>query len=256
MEILGPKGRAVSGCSVALTAWAIAFFLLTCSAFSQNLVQNGNFDANGGSFEDWQISHTAPASNSTYSGPTIASPGFNSNPYYARFNFEWSGGYDTISQDIATTVGDVYDISFWAEDGDGHDFGAEFSFGNFSYNFLPAFAIGPGEWYNGWTNFNFDVTASELETALSFAISADTGSEFGLDDISVVQLPLVQGVNAGSNFNVTVTSPSSATIILASTNLVDWVAVCTNTPPFTFTDSMSLYPRRFYRAAVIVQESQ
>ena len=253
MELFGWTDRVGPSRSRLVTAWVIVFFLLTCSVFSQNLVQNGNFDAGGGSFEDWQISHSAPSSNSTYSGPTIASPGFNSNPYYARFNFEWSGGGDTISQDIATTIGAVYDISFWAEDGDGHDFGAEFSFGNFSYNFLPAFAIGPGEWYNGWTNFNFDVTASELNTALSFAISADTGSEFGLDDISVVQLPVCCCDAAGTNFKVTVTSPSSLTVIMASTNMVNWVAVCTNTPPFTFTDCVSIYPKRFYRAAVIAQ---
>lgn len=235
-----------------MTAVGIVFLLLTCSVFSQNLVQNGNFDAGGGSFEDWQISHNGTAQ--SYSGPRIAGPGYN-NPYYASFLFEPSGN-DILSQEISTTPGAVYDISFWAEDGAGHDAAAYFDFGNFTTNLLTVFSIGPGEFYTGWTNFNFDVTATELETDLSFVIWADTGSEFGVDDVSAVQLPVFCCDAMGTNFNVTVTSPSRATVILASTNLVDWVAVCTNTPPFTFTDCMSLYPKRFYRAAVIAQASQ
>ncbi|HTV40590.1 MAG TPA: hypothetical protein VMF08_08445 [Candidatus Sulfotelmatobacter sp.] len=216
-------------------------------------MQNGNFEAGGGSFEDWQISHTGTQTN--FSGPTIASPGFDTDPYYARFLFE-SGSDDILSQDISTTPGDVYDINFWAEDGAGHDLAANLDFGNFSANLLTAFSIGPGEFYPGWTNFNFDVTATELETELSFVIWADTGSEFGLDDISVVQFPVFDGAAVGTNFNVTVTSPASATVVQASTNLVNWVAVFTNTPPFTFTDSISQFPHRFYRVAVLVQPSQ
>jgi len=234
-----------------LTALLIFSFFAACSVYSQNLVQNGNFDANGGSFEDWQISHTV--SGSTYSGPNIASPGFGSNPYYAQFEYEWSGGVDTLSQEIATTVGAVYDISFWAEDGAGHDSEAQFDFGNFSANLLSSFAIGPGEWYTGWTNFNFEVTASELDSDLSFAIAADTGSEFGLDDISVVQVPDFDGVVVGKSYLVTVSNPATPTVIQASTDCCHWVNVYTNTPPYTFTDSISQYPQRFYRAAVFVK---
>src|SRR5215469_2567749 len=145
-------------------------FFVTCSVYSQNLVQNGNFSANGGSFSGWQISHTAQGSN--YSGPNIGRPGYGSNPYYAQFLYEWNGGEDVLSQNIATTVGAVYDISFMAEDGGGHDSAASFNFGNFSANLLTAFATGPGQWYTGWTNFSFQVTASELDSALSFAIAA------------------------------------------------------------------------------------
>ncbi len=237
-----------------LTALLIFPFLLTCSVFSQNLVQNGNFDAEGGSFENWQISHTGPGPN--YSGPNIASTGYASNPYYAQFQFEWNGGEDILSQNVATTIGAVYDISFMAEDGAGHDFAAELNFGNFSANLLNAFSIGPGEWFNGWTNFSFEVTASELDSDLSFAIAADSGSEFGLDDISVVQLPDFDGAVVGKTYHVTVSNPASLTVIQASTNCCNWVNVYTNTPPFTYTDSISQYPRRFYRAAVTIKQSQ
>jgi hypothetical protein len=252
MELLGPKGHVGVGRSAVLTAAGAIFLFLIFPVYSQNLVQNGNFDAGGGSFEGWQISHNGTAQ--SYSGPRIAGPGYN-NPYYASFLFEPSGN-DILSQDISTTPGEVYDIDFWAEDGAGHDAAANFDFGSFSTNLLNVFSIGPGEWYTGWLNFNFDVTATELETELSFMIWADTGSEFGVDDISVVQVPVCCCAAAGTNFKVTVTSPSSATVIMASTNMINWVAICTNTPPFTYTDCMSLYPRRYYRAAVIVQSSQ
>jgi hypothetical protein len=57
-------------------------------------------------------------------------------------------------------------------------------------------------------------------------------------------------VYADGTFQLTITSPTSSTIIQASTNLVNWVPVYTNyTPSFTYTDSnASSYPYRFYRA--------
>jgi subtilisin-like proprotein convertase family protein len=58
-------------------------------------------------------------------------------------------------------------------------------------------------------------------------------------------------VNSNGTFRLTITSPSYSTIIQASTNLVNWVPVYTNMPPFTFTDSnTSSYPYRFYRAVL------
>ncbi|HEY1787280.1 MAG TPA: hypothetical protein VGJ73_03955 [Verrucomicrobiae bacterium] len=251
---LGLQGWNVGASRSGVCAAAGFFFFLVFSSYSQNLIQNGDFSAGGGSFENWNISHSA--SEPSYSGPAISGPGYN-NPYYARFLNETAGN-DILSQDIATTPGDMYDISFWAEDGDGHNLDAEFNFGNFSYNLLQAFAIGPGEWYSGWTNFTFDVTATELETDLSFVIAADTGSEFGVDDVSVVPIvPDFEGVAVGTNFQVTVSTPASySTMIQASTNMINWVTVCTNTPPFTYTDCMSQFPRRFYRAALVLPKSE
>ena len=49
----------------------------------------------------------------------------------------------------------------------------------------------------------------------------------------------------------TMPSPYYSTIIQASTNLVNWVNIYTNTPPFTFTNSMAeTLPQCFYRAVL------
>jgi len=48
---------------------------------------------------------------------------------------------------------------------------------------------------------------------------------------------------------VTMPSPYHSTIVQVSTDMVNWTSVCTNTPPFTFTDSMGTSLQcRFYRA--------
>jgi hypothetical protein len=62
-------------------------------------------------------------------------------------------------------------------------------------------------------------------------------------------LPLaLQGVAVADQFQLTVSGPPAPAAIEASTNLVNWVSLYTNTPPFTFTDlAMTTFPARFYR---------
>ena len=50
---------------------------------------------------------------------------------------------------------------------------------------------------------------------------------------------------------LSVSGPSAPAIVQASTNMVNWVSVFTNTLPFTFTDSaVTTFPSRFYRARI------
>jgi hypothetical protein len=161
------------------------FLCAIISLHAQNLLLNGNFEDDGGSFANWSIAHSPPEP--PYSSPIIASNN-ESVGYFAQFTFEPNCG-DILSQTIATIPGMVYDIAFSAEDGDGHNFETEFSFGDFSADLAPTFETGAGESFNGWTNFNFTVTANSTETELSFTIYADTGSEFGADNVSVTPAP-------------------------------------------------------------------
>jgi M6 family metalloprotease-like protein/uncharacterized repeat protein (TIGR01451 family) len=65
----------------------------------------------------------------------------------------------------------------------------------------------------------------------------------------VISSPVLVGPNS---FRFTVTGdPGYATIVQASTNLINWVGLYTNTPAFTFTNLITTnYPMRFYRAVV------
>jgi hypothetical protein len=242
-----------------LTAGLVVFFFAVFSVYSQNLVLNGNFSLNGGSFQDWNISHTAGDPMYSNDSPMIAGTGSGGpagDSYYARFLNEESGSADILSQEISTIPGDIYEVSFYAEDGGGHNDMTKFSFGNFTTDLGNTFATGPGQWLRGWTNFDFTLSASQAETDLSFLIKADTQSEFGVTGVSVTQVaaPDFEGVQVGNTFQVTVSTPASvSTIIQASTNLMDWVNVWTNNPPFTFTDSCTAFPKRFYRAALVMR---
>jgi hypothetical protein len=243
-----------------LRAAVLVFLLSGFSVYSQNLVQNGDFSANGGSFEGWNISHSGGGTNYPNEFPIVSGTG-GENPgganYYAQFLAEDNFSSDVLSQDISTIPGDIYLVSFYAEDGAGHNFATDFSFGNFSYDLGNAFAIGPGEWWRGWTNFNFMVTATQSLSDLSFLIHADNGSEFGVTGISVtaVTQPELQEALVGGKFQVTVTNSTSQVVIQASTNLIDWVNVCTNTAPCTITNDCSM-PQRFFRVAMRAQVTQ
>jgi len=62
--------------------------------------------------------------------------------------------------------------------------------------------------------------------------------------------PLTSPASAPGGFTFTVNNTvGSSYVIVASTNLTYWVAIGTNTAPFTFTDTnSSKYSRRFYKA--------
>jgi sugar lactone lactonase YvrE len=64
-------------------------------------------------------------------------------------------------------------------------------------------------------------------------------------------IPTLQAAAVNGTFQLTVTMPSPyyTAIVQASTNLLNWCSVCTNTPPFTFMDS-PVAPSRFYRAVL------
>jgi sugar lactone lactonase YvrE len=70
-------------------------------------------------------------------------------------------------------------------------------------------------------------------------------------ELAFQPVPVLQGVATNGIFQVMVSMPSPcySTIIQASTDLVNWSDIYTNTPPFTFTNSMATtFPQCFYRA--------
>lgn len=72
--------------------------------------------------------------------------------------------------------------------------------------------------------------------------------------VGIPEPPELSGnfISSNGTFQLTVSNPTNPpvpVIIEASTNLVDWLSIYTNTPVFTFIDSNAVnYPFRFYRA--------
>lgn len=88
-------------------------------------------------------------------------------------------------------------------------------------------------------------------TAVTPDQNPDDGSASLTFNVTVLTAPTVGSASfSGGKFNFTVSSAGPPTVIQASTNLINWVNVYTNTPPFTFTDTVSSLPYRFYRAEV------
>ena len=109
----------------------------------------------------------------------------------------------------------------------------------------------------GVLNLKFLVKAIGTYTN-SAVVSAMTTDPNPDDDSAVVTVgaqtvvpPVLSlvGSSAGGGFHFSVSGSSVPTIIQASTNLVTWIPIYTNTPFFTFTNfDPANFPMRFYRA--------
>jgi hypothetical protein len=159
----------------------------------------------------------------------------------------------TLSQYLPTASGQDYLLSFWLDNqnsGSGQQFLVKWN-GATLYNVTspPAFA---------WTNLQFVVTATGANTILQFGAENAPG-EFGLDDISVSQIPSVAFLSAieGSNsFNLAWITASGLTYqVQYKTNLSEPQWVNLGTPiiatgsPITISDTNGVQSssQRFYR---------
>ncbi len=88
-----------------------------------------------------------------------------------------------------------------------------------------------------------EITPAGVQSTNISGMSAPVGLAFAPSPV------LAGGVTNGS-FQLTVTMPSPyySTIVQASRDMVNWTPVCTNTPPFVYTDSTATATCRFYRA--------
>ena len=134
-----------------------------------NLVQNPGFET--GDFTDWTVSGNIG----------VFPGGANSGTYSASFTGAISGGY--LNQNIATTTGDVYDISFWLESDGQISFSASFG----SDTFYSINNVDIGSPYTEVTVNN--VSAAGASTLLHLTFQESGADSFGaLDDISVTDV--------------------------------------------------------------------
>ena len=139
-------------------AWLVVFCLMTPAWASPNLVLNGTFAT--GDFTDWTVIRPATYTLSwfaveTGNGPTGQNTVTMSDSY---------GNTDTLTQQIATTVGQTYDVSFaYDPNGDPTHDAFYVTFGGvtgFNYTGTPA--------TSGWVNESFVLTATSTQSLLTF----------------------------------------------------------------------------------------
>lgn len=104
---------------------------------------------------------------------------------------------------------------------------------------------------------SFPSSGNYINSAQVTSETPDPNPEDGSPNLTFVvgtpQPPSIAGfTQAGANgsFLMSISAPTTSSVIIqASTNLVSWINVYTNTPPFVFTNfDSTTYPFRFYRA--------
>jgi hypothetical protein len=137
-----------------------------------DFVTNGGFES--GDFTGWSTAKATSGSN--FGVSTAYSHG--GSLYGAFFGGSSVGLYDTISQNLATTAGDSYQVSFWVENLGGAANGFEAFWGTTALvNIVNSAPF-------AWTEFTFTVTAVTDSTRLLLG-AYQVPMFFGLDDVSV-----------------------------------------------------------------------
>ncbi len=134
-----------------------------------NLIQNPGFET--GDFTDW----TAVA----VSYPIYVETEFVHSGTYAAQIAGYSYGPDTLSQTVADTPSQVYNLNFWLYVGDGYPTTSL----DVTWNSTTVYSelnTGP---FNTWYNISFDVTGTGSD-ALTFIDANDPSLTF-LDDVSL-----------------------------------------------------------------------
>jgi hypothetical protein len=165
-----------SFCITPATAWVLAAFALLfqarpAGADSVNLVLNGGFET--GSLAGW--TQTGNTSGTDAGGVP------HSGIYAARMGPVDTDGH--LSQEIATTAGTTYDVSFWVESPKSYPNQPNNSF---SVEFAGVtFASGTDLPETGYTQYSAAITATG-DTSLLQITARNNPAHFYFDDVSVV----------------------------------------------------------------------
>jgi PEP-CTERM motif len=147
------------------------------ATFAQNLIQNGSFEAGGGSFNNWTTGGNFEDTQVS-SGAFYDYTGAEDGNFYATLGPVGSDG--TLSQTFSDHAGAEYTISFWfASVGDDpSDFSVKWD--NTTLLSLSNPATG-----SNWTQYTYEATGTGTDT-LTFAFRDDP-AYMALDNVSVTQ---------------------------------------------------------------------
>jgi hypothetical protein len=164
-----------------------------CSTVASNLVANCGFET--GTFSSWTIGGNTLDPNDNYYG--VDSFDANSGSYGAYMSQDLFEGTTpvTLSQTLATTVGDDYTVEFWLKQdtaptkGYTHAFSASWD-GTTFLSLTPTVAA-PGV-TGVFTEYTFSEIATGPSTTLSFSFENDD-NYWSFDDVSVAAVPVSTG---------------------------------------------------------------
>ncbi len=175
-----------------LAVLCTAFCLFVAAAQSKadtcgvagNLVANCGFET--GDFTSWTLTgNDVPAAQDNLYGVEMGQDPDGNNPHggsYQVFIGDLVANATTLAQNIATTAGSTYTISFWLA----QDTPTVTPYSNeFSVLFGGSGLTQNGIGVEGYTKYSFTETATSASTALDLTLGNDVGY-FLLDDISVV----------------------------------------------------------------------
>jgi len=163
---------------LALGAAVVASLSVGMSARAANLVVNGDFE-NSSSPQPfgWTLSGTGFETNSA---------GFaHGGTYGFGIDGNSAGGY--ITQNLATTIGTTYSISFWLDPRStaaGNTFSLSFDGSAIS----PTLAVGTNL-PNGYHQYTYTALTGSASTALKLTWTASSGNYMALDDVLVDVAP-------------------------------------------------------------------
>lgn len=154
---------------------ALAVTVLFAQTAFADLVTNGGFE--DGDFTGW-----TPSGDSTWAFvDNIEYYPPHSGTYAATFGSIDSNTPNVITQNLTTTPGQSYILSFWLANEGGHPSKFAVDFDGTHYTVNPdAF---------GWTKYSYTVTTPDESTLLSFSFY-QVPAFFHLDDVSVSAVPI------------------------------------------------------------------
>jgi len=234
---------AVFSCVVSNAYGSLASSNATLTVGAPSLVQNGGFEL--GSFTDWTTN-----GNFEDCAVTLSTAFVHSGLFGAELGSIGSLGY--ISQSLATTAGELYQISFWLN-GDGQT-PNEFSVSWNGGTLLDRQNLGNSP----WISYQLDAAATTTNTVLTFGFRNDS-SYFALDDIAVYPIglapPEIQAVTAidgAINFSWSAALGQNF-LVQYATNLpaANWITLtgpiaATNTA-MTISEPIGASAQQFYR---------
>jgi hypothetical protein len=143
---------------------------------SAQLVTNGSFET--GDFTGWNL-----GGNTGFTGVANNFSGVNPEDGNYLGYFGAVGSDTNLTQDIATTAGTTYDVSFWY-----YSFGGSPSDLSSTFNGVTGFSVTNPAPTSSWTYESYDVTATSSSTTLEFDVRNDPSYNL-LDNVSVAAAP-------------------------------------------------------------------